>query len=81
MIKFTGTFDGKPSVGIGLSHKNLDKLKAGEYIHIHLAELNLPYDLTIFIFAGTTEEQMHKDFLEAGAIGPDTVTHLFEEPQ
>lgn len=84
MIKFVGEIGGRPAVGLGLSHENLSRLKGSETeecqpIHIHLAEMGLPYDLTIFIFAGETEESMTEMLKEAGVLHAGVPIKTFKE--
>jgi hypothetical protein len=79
MIKYQGELDGKPLVGIGLSDENLRRLKEGAPIHINLLEVNLPYNVTILLFAGPTEETMVERLRSVGAITPKTIQHTFQE--
>ena len=56
MIKFVGGDANDPIIGLGLSHKNLKKLKQGQPILIDLVELGLVGN--ILIFSGSTEKEM-----------------------
>lgn len=67
MIKFTGTQDGKPLLGLGLSRGNCDKLLAGQPIVIHCEQIGLA-PLTIFLMGGETEESMAGELLSTGAL-------------
>lgn len=70
-----GQKGGKPLqiVVLGLSHVNLDRLKAGEPIVVNAAELGLP-DTEIFIFSGRDEMTMAREVEEL--IGPSTRTTI-----
>lgn len=86
MIKFVGEIEGRPALGLGLSHENLRLLKGSETeecrpIHIHLSELGLPYDLTLIIFAGETEQTMTDMFKENGILTDDVPIKTFTEKQ
>jgi hypothetical protein len=73
----TGTQEnGKPVrlVVLGLSHKNLDKLREGQPIKFNGAAVRLDDDIEFLIFAGETEQAMQKEF--AQFIGPDTEVHI-----
>lgn len=72
MVKFTGERDGVPLIGLGLSRENLKRLKDGQPIVVHLADLNLPPG-QILIFYGTTEAAMAKTLLPH--IGEDTIVY------
>ena len=72
MVKFAGTKDGVPFVGLGISRINTQKLKEGKPILVHLADLGLP-PMEIFIFYGKTEAAMAKDMLPY--IDEDTIVH------
>ena len=59
MLKARATLNGKDTLLVGLSHKNLAYLKAGvgePYIRISGEEMELPLD--IIIFSGQDEEAM-----------------------
>ena len=74
MIKGTGLFDGRPTVFLGLSRRNLEKFLAemgDTYMLIKREEMGLTFD--ILIYSGETEEAMG-DMLKAG-ITPDTIIH------
>lgn len=57
---------------LGLSHRNLDRLRNGEPIKINGGDLGLKAD--IVIFAGKTEQTMHAELEDL--IGPDTKVHI-----
>lgn len=75
MIKASATGrDGRSYLVIGLSHANLDKLRADGtrgYIKIVGAEMQLPIDV---ITAGETEASLTHDLAEF--IGPDTKVRI-----
>lgn len=77
MIKFTASIAaGRTLVGFGLSHENLDRLRANKPIRVDLAELGLlgpPHEM--FIFAGETEAVMTDRLYALGLIRPATVVH------
>lgn len=56
MIKFVGGDANDPIIGLGLSFKNLKKLKAGQPILIDLVEMGLVGN--ILIFSGSNEKEM-----------------------
>lgn len=61
MIKFTAKIgDDRTVLGIGLSHANLARLKAGEPIKFKGEPVGMP-DYDILIFSGRTEESMTKE--------------------
>ena len=73
MIKATMTADdGRTVLLIGLSHKNLDRLKAdGLKGYIPIRDIGLPID--VLITAGSTEAEITEGLKQF--IGPDTVIH------
>jgi hypothetical protein len=76
MIKFKIDDTNKQMVGLGLSYKNLEKLKDGKPMHIKISELGFDSRLEIFIFAGETEKSMALDLHDI--IGPDTEVRGFD---
>lgn len=71
MIKATATGNGKTFLVVGLSHANLDKLRAdgtNGFIKIDGAEMDIPID--VIITAGETEATLAHDL--ASLIGPNT---------
>lgn len=65
MIKFRGdASDGKPVMVFGLSHQNIDRLKAGEPISFSLSELGL--EGHVIIMAGETEAAIYEELTGAG---------------
>lgn len=62
MIKFIGGNENDPIIGLGLSFKNLKKLKQGQPILIDLVELGLVGN--ILIFSGSTEQIMEGQLKE-----------------
>lgn len=74
MIKFTASKDGRRILGFGISRGNIQRLIAGDPIHLWLEEMGLP-KTDLLIFFGETEEQIIKDLLAAGIeIDPSTAT-------
>jgi hypothetical protein len=73
MVKFTaaGRTPGVVVVGLGLSHLNIQKLLAGQPIHVRLQDLNLPYPVEIMILAGENENRIADDLEKAGFEMPD----------
>jgi hypothetical protein len=73
MLKAIGGQPGDYTVVLGLSHRNLDRLKADQPILVELAELGLP-GVRVVIFTGPTEEQMEATLApllgKAKRIGP-----------
>jgi hypothetical protein len=71
-----GTQDGKPLriVVLGLSHKNLDKLREGKPIKFNGATVRLDDDIEFLIFGGETEQTMQREFERL--IGPDTEVYI-----
>lgn len=72
MIKFIGGDANDPIIGLGLSFKNLKKLKQGQPILIDLVEIGLVGNILIFV--GETEKQMEHQMKEF--IGPDTKVNI-----
>jgi hypothetical protein len=60
-------------VMLGLSHNNLDNLKAGKPITVKGEDVNLP-GAEILIFAGKDERTMQRELQEL--IGPKTQVHI-----
>lgn len=72
MIKFVANSDsGRTLIGLGLSAGNLQRLKEGKPIHIHFEEINLPWNASLMIMYGDTEDAMKEELKEF--IGPETV--------
>lgn len=72
MIKFVAdNKDGRRKIlGLGLTAKNVEALKAGRPIHIHSEELGLPWNADIVLFYGETEQALTEELQEL--IGPET---------
>jgi hypothetical protein len=80
MVKFTaGTENGRTLIGLGLSEGNIQRLKEGKPIHVHLEELNLPYKAEVMIWYGADEQALQKEIQEF--IGPNTVVHAERKRQ
>lgn len=78
MMKLRGTIDGRPAIVLGLSHGNLDRLRADGLngcIAILAEDFNVPFD--IIITAAETERELFDAF--QGGIGPNTELHLSKE--
>ncbi len=82
MIKFLGTSDGRPMIGLGLSRGNCRKLLEGKPIFIDLKvmmmDMNPPpnlNDATILIFGGETEDEMQATLGRADISLPKPKTH------
>ncbi len=73
MIKAAGEKGGRPALVLGLSHANLDRLRAGSPISFDAKPYG--FDGTIMIFAGTDEAAMAEVLMEAN---PGIIKH--EEP-
>lgn len=73
MIKFTADRAGRTLIGLGISAGNVQRLKEGKPIHIHLEELNLPWKADIMIMYGETEQALADELKEF--ISPETVVH------
>jgi len=73
MIKATmSTPDGRQILLIGLSHANLDRLKAdGLNGYIRIKDIGLPFD--VIITCGKTEQDIVNEFKQF--IGPETKVH------
>jgi hypothetical protein len=67
-----GIVDGKPVelMIVGLSHKNLERLKQGEPIKCRASDFGCSGDIEIMIFSGATEQAMARELQEL--IGPQT---------
>jgi len=71
MVKFTSTREGRTLVGLGLSAGNVQRLREGKPIHVHLEELNLPYKIELMIMYGETEQEIAnelKPFINSNTI-------------
>jgi hypothetical protein len=71
-----GEKDGKPVrlVVLGLSHKNLDKLREGLPIKFNGDQAGLPADVEVLIFAGESEQTMQREL--ADLVGPETIVKI-----
>ena len=70
MLKLRGTNkSGRPSVILGLSRLNCERLLAKKPIHIFAEELSIGFDITIF--AGETEDKMTEELRAAGISLPE----------
>ena len=75
MLKAKVTLDGRKTIMLGFSFKNLDKFRAepgDTFIKLNGDEMGMPFD--ILIFSGETEAHMAD--MVRNAIGPDTVVHI-----
>lgn len=77
MIKFAASLkDGGLLIGLGLTDENVARLKAGQPMHITLAEMIasdvLAREVRIIIFHGKDEDTIHTLFERGGLIGPST---------
>lgn len=75
MIKAIATMNGRKTLMLGLSFRNLDKFRAepgGTFIRIDGQAMELPFD--VMLFSGETEAHMHA--LIAKGVGPDTKVHI-----
>lgn len=79
MIKFTADRAGRTLIGLGISAGNVQRLKEGKPIHIHLEELNLPWKADIMIMYGETEQALADELEEF--ISPETVVHKESKTQ
>lgn len=71
MVKFIAEHEnGRIILGLGITTKNIAKLKEGYPIHFNAEQINLPkLEINeVIIFFGETEEQIQKDFEEKGII-------------
>lgn len=78
MMKLCGKIDGRPTIVLGLSHGNLDQLRADGLngcIAILAEDFNVPFD--IIITAAKTELELF-DAFQSG-IGPNTELHIAKE--
>jgi hypothetical protein len=68
--------NGKPMrlVVLGLSHGNLDRLRAGSPIRFNGATAGLDDDIEFLICAGETEQSMQREFHHL--IGPGTDVNI-----
>lgn len=80
MIKFAANKGNRRILGFGLSRANIEKLTAGQPIHVWLDEMGLE-KTDLFIFFGETEEQMQKDLLEAGCELPTDPGKIHIDPK
>jgi hypothetical protein len=73
MIKFlVNGRNGAQLVGLGLSQGNIDRLKDGKPIYIHLDELGIE-GIDVLIHYGETEDSIIADFKKEGLIPDDKV--------
>lgn len=80
MVKFVASREnGRKIVGIGITAGNIERLRNGKPIHIHLEELGLPWACEVMIIYGDTEQSLADDL--KGLIGPDTVVNRERKSQ
>ena len=79
MIKFVADCNGRTLIGLGLSAGNIQRLREGKPIHVHLEEMNLPWKAEIMILFGETEQAIADELREF--IGPQTVVNKERNPQ
>jgi hypothetical protein len=75
MLKATATLNGRNTLFLGLSFRNLEKFLAepgDTFIKIDGAAMNLPID--VLLFSGETEAHLAE--LVKGSITPDTIVHV-----
>jgi hypothetical protein len=78
MMKIKADFRGRPSLILGLSHANLDKLRAdGLDGHIHIDGKEMGCDHDIYITAAATEGDMLRAFQDG--IQEGTKLHISEK--
>ena len=66
MIKFAAQGkDGTTLVGFGLSEQNVEKLKAGQPIHVEGSQVGLE-KVQVLIFYGKTEKEMYDNLKSEG---------------
>lgn len=80
MIKSRINGERGPLLLLGLSHKNLERLKAGEPIHFSLEPFGMEGE--VLLFAGHTEASMIGDLKQHGLLeakAADTMLRAMEE--
>ena len=66
MIKFRGTGrDGRTAIGLGITDRNIEKLREGNPIHIFGEELGMP-GFEILLMTGTDEQAITTELRESG---------------
>ncbi len=75
MIKFRGEGKNGPVIGLGLSQANVERMTAGQPVHVSLPELGLEGD--IIIFYGKNEDELQQSVQVM--IGPHTKVKDFRE--
>ena len=77
MIKFRAHHPGggPPSLGLGLSRENVNRLIDGKPIVVHGADVGIAGVNVVFIFFGETEAEMRRELIDLGAIDTDTIVH------
>lgn len=78
MIKATADGrDGRTVLMLGLSHANLDKLRAdGMKGHIWVSGERMGVPINVMIFAGTDEREMAHVLTESGLIDERTIVNI-----
>lgn len=66
-----------PLVVLGLSHENLDRLKAGDPIHLDLSAFGI--NTSMFIYSGETEESMATDLVANGLVDAKLAATLLRD--
>lgn len=78
MVKFTADNGGITTIGLGVSEGNVEKLKEGKPILVHLGEMIPGCNMDILIFYGETERAMYE---ELKPMLRNVPIHQFEEKQ
>ena len=80
MIKFRGTKEDRRILGFGLSRGNIDRLTAGQPIHLWLDEMGVA-KTDLLIFFGETEEKMAKELAKQGFITQEDIDKAHIDPK
>lgn len=71
MLKWMGEGQGRKIVGLGVEERNLERLRAGDPIHVFGEEMGLPFDIVIYY--GKDMEALMA--MTRPGIKPETVIH------
>lgn len=72
MLKWTASAPhGRTIVGLGVEERNLERLRAGDPIHVWGEEMGLPFDIVIY-YGKDMDTLM---LMTRPSVGPNTVIH------
>lgn len=75
MVRFVfNDKEGKTHLGLGITRENVNRLTAGQPIHVKLREMGVSIDGAVMIYFGETEVELQQGIAEF--IGPETKVNI-----